>query len=147
MPAIISLKCNKLPTIFPPHFLLQHSNRASMISPRHRCLSLCCVCSPSCLSGYHESPPPPPFPPTSISTTQASCVSSLGACEGARECLSFPLSAVWGADRISAPTAERARTIKLPASPWPRMSNVAALAAVFDGCTSAPWAGHGSTLS
>lgn len=146
MPAIISLKCNELPTIFPPHFLLQHSNGASMISRCRRCcrLTLCCVCSPSCLSEYYESPP---FPPTSISTTQASCVSSLGACEGARECLSFPLSAVWGADRISAPKAERARAIKLPASPQPRMSNVAALAAVFDGCTSAPWAGQGSALS
>lgn len=35
--------------------------------------------------------PPPPFPPTSINTTQASCAPSLGACKGARECFSFPL--------------------------------------------------------
>lgn len=34
---------------------------------------------------------PPPFPPTSINTTQASCAPTLGACKGARECFSFPL--------------------------------------------------------
>lgn len=56
MPAIFSLKCNELPTIFPPHFLLRHSNGASRISRRRRRrrLALHCAFSTSCLSMYHE---------------------------------------------------------------------------------------------
>ena len=44
VPAIFSLKCNELPAIFPPHFLLRHSNGASRISRRRR-HALCCVFS------------------------------------------------------------------------------------------------------
>lgn len=56
VPAIFSLKCNELPAIFPPHFLLLHSNGASWITAAAS-LSAMSVLFPVCQCIMKGSPP------------------------------------------------------------------------------------------
>lgn len=142
VPEIFSLKCNELPAIFSsalsaPAFKWSIKDLTPLPPP-----PLSAMSSPSCLSVFHERLSfflPPCRPPASAPPRPLAC-QSLGASEGARGCLSFPLLAVSGADRISA-DGECARTITLPAAPRPQMSN-----AVFDSCTSTFWVEEGEAV-
>lgn len=127
VPAIFSLKCNELPAIFPPHFLLLHSNGASWISRRRRCRrrsTLPYECSLPSLSVYHERVPASPPHPPPLTPPRASCAPTLGACKGAREreCFSFPRLGCSGSSyRISVLTGSAPAPLNL--QPRPHMNN------------------------